>query len=166
MASIVQRLTSRSITGRHLGIDVHKHNPEMMHFLWKQRDTERCYTHYCERRLLEAEYTLLQDRIFRAGFPGICECLSTWLPPPKHKHFRPCHFQSSDHSYRPDTRCRCTDLYMLGEKRDVTTTIFCISHKHSSITSKLPHTARDWLRSRYFLYQLLAYSTSKFFLRN
>jgi hypothetical protein len=159
MASIVRRLTSRSITGRDLGIDVHKPNPEMLHFLWRKRDTERCYTHYFERRLLETEeYTLFQDHIFRAGFSGICECLSIWLPPPKDKHFRTCHFKSSDHiifhSYRPsslDTRCKCPDLYMLGEKRDVTTTIFCLSQKNSIITSKVPHTDRDWLRSRYFV---------------
>jgi hypothetical protein len=156
MASIVQRLTSRSTTGRDLGIDVHTHNSELLHFLWKKRDADHCYSHYFERRLLEAdEYTLLQDHIFRAGFSGVCECLSTWLPPPKDKHFRPCLFQSFDHSYRPDTRCKCPNLYsyMSSDKRDVITTIFCLSHINSSLTSRVLHTARDRLRSR----QLLAY---------
>jgi hypothetical protein len=157
MASIVERLTSRSITGRDLGIDVHKHTPQMLHFMWRKRGTERCYTHYFERRLLEAEeYTLIQDHIFRAGFSGICECLSTWLLPPKDKHFRTCHFKSSDHIIfqRPssqDTRCRCPNLHVSGDKRDVITTIFCLSQKQLTISSKVPYTSRDWLRSRYFL---------------
>jgi hypothetical protein len=152
MASVVQRLTSRSITGRDLGIDVHKHNSEMLHFLWKKRDADLCYTSYFDRRLLEAkEYTLIQDHI--EGLSGVCECLSTWLPPLKDKHFRPCLFQSFDHSFRPDTLCRCPDLYsyMLGEKRDVITTIFCLSHKNSSLTSKIPHTSGDRFRARYLL---------------
>jgi hypothetical protein len=75
MTSIVERLASRSLSGRDLGIDVHNYNPEMLHFLWRKRGTERCYTHYFQRRLLETEeYTLIQDHIFRAGFSGICEC--------------------------------------------------------------------------------------------
>ena len=71
MASIVQRLASRSITGRDLGIDVHKHHDELLHLFWKQYGTEHCYTHILERKFLEAEeYTLLQKYIFETGFPS------------------------------------------------------------------------------------------------
>jgi hypothetical protein len=65
MASIVQRLASRSITGRDLGTDVHKHHVELLHLFWKQYGTEHCYTHILERKFLEAEeYTLLQKYIY------------------------------------------------------------------------------------------------------
>jgi hypothetical protein len=84
MASIVKRLASRSISGRDPGIDVHNHTTELLHFFWgKKNGTERCYTHFLERRLLEIEeYTLIKDHIFRTGLSGACECLSTWLPTP------------------------------------------------------------------------------------
>ena len=81
MASIVQRLATRSITGRDLGIDVHKHHDELLHLFWKQYGTEHCYTHILERKFLEAEeYTLLQKYIFETGFPSTCHCMSIWLP--------------------------------------------------------------------------------------
>jgi hypothetical protein len=92
MASIVSKLALRSKTGRGLGIDIHSHTVDMIHFYWKKRDTECCYTHVYERRFFEVgEYCLIKDHIFKEGFSGACECLSTWLPP-KDKHYQPCPF--------------------------------------------------------------------------
>ena len=162
MASIVQRLASRSITGRDLGIDVHKHYDELLHLFWKQCDTEHCYTHILERRFLEAEeYTLVQKYIFETGFPRTCECMSIWMPG---WNFPPCPFQTSGSSRHISHRrkhlstralsafsfCKCPEVFLLGKKADVTVTIFCLN-KHSKVSSRVPHTDLDWLRSRYLL---------------
>jgi hypothetical protein len=37
MASVVKRLASRSISGRDLGIDVHNHTAELLHFFFKKK---------------------------------------------------------------------------------------------------------------------------------
>jgi hypothetical protein len=174
MASIVDKLASRSISSRDLGIDIHNHTAELMHFFWRRNCTERCYTQVLECRLLEIEeFTLIKEHIFRAGLSGACECLSTWLPPPEDKHFRPCPFRSSAHILylhnhprskylcfyqeglcfdviRFNNTCKCSELFKCGEKRDVISTIFCLSRK-SILTSKVADTYGDWLRSRYFL---------------
>jgi hypothetical protein len=38
----------------------------------------------------------------------------------------------------------------LGRKADVTITIFCLN-KHSKVSSRFPHAAMDWIRSRSIL---------------
>ena len=81
MSSIIEGLASRSLSGRDLGIDFHRHTTELLHFFWKNIGTVRCYTHFLNRRLIEdEEYTLIQDFMFKTGFSGACECLSKWLP--------------------------------------------------------------------------------------
>jgi hypothetical protein len=160
MASIVNRLTSRSISGRDLGIDVHMHATELLHFFWKKSGTERCYTHFLERRLLEIEeFTLIRYHIFRNGLSGACECLSTWFPPLEDKHFRSCPFKTANHilfkhynlsSERNCDYCTCPAICMFGEKTDISTTIFCLSKK-SRLTSKTAHIGEHWIRSRSLL---------------
>ena len=159
MSSIVERLASRSLSGRDLGIDVHRHTTELLHFFWKNIGTVRCYTHFLERRLLEdEEYTLIQDFMFKTGFSGACECLSKWLPG---WHFRPCPFWTRGHNFRrryrlsslttrPTGYCQCPLISMIADKWDVSTTIFCLT-KHSRISSKVPNTPTDVLLSRSFL---------------
>ena len=64
MASIVQRLNNRYISGRGLGIDLHKYDGQLLLLLWKEKDREQCYTHVLERKFLEIpEYTLLQNDV-------------------------------------------------------------------------------------------------------
>jgi len=159
MSSIVERLASRSVSGRDLGIAVHKHTNKLLHFYWKKCGTERCYTLLLERALLEEEeFTLIKDCIFKAGFSGACECLVKGLPVPDGRHFCPCPFWTRGHIFHQrghlSTRlmrefeyCRCPEVYHLGCKGYATVTIFCLD-KHSQVSSKFPHTAMDWIRSR------------------
>ena len=159
MASIFERLASRSISGRDLGIDVHKHTTELLHFFWKKDGTEHFYTHFLERRFLEPEeYIFIQDYIIKTSFSGACECLSIWLAG---WHFRPCPFRTPGHiSHRRkhlSTRalavfnyCRCPEISLSSWKADVTVTILCLD-KHSHVSSRVPHTTMDAIRSRYLL---------------
>ena len=58
MASIVQPLATRSISGHDLGIDVHKHDNDLLLMFSKQKGYERCNTHFLERSFLEkTEYS-------------------------------------------------------------------------------------------------------------
>jgi len=160
MASIIQRLASRSITGRDLGIDAHKHHDELLHLFWKERGTEKCYTHVLERRFLEPnEYKLLQKYIYSSGFPNTCHCLSLWLP---NSRFPTCPFLTSGPSGRSahDSRrrlslraceefnyCKCPEVFLVGCKANVTVTIFCLN-RHSKLSSKVPHSNEEWFRAR------------------
>ena len=160
-SSILGKLASRSITGRGLGIDIHNHTSTLLHSYWKSSGAATdCYIHFLERRLLEdEEFKLLPDYIFKTGLSGACECLSTRLPVPENGHFRPCVFQTREQIFhrrkRLSTRampvfnyCRCPEISLLGYKADVNVKIFCLD-KNSHVSSKVPHTAMDAIRSRY-----------------
>jgi len=123
MASIIHRLTTRSITGHDLEIDVHKHDEDLLLLSWKQKGYERCYTHFLERRFLEiTEFTMLKNYIYHSGFPRTLACMSSWLP--GKWNFPPCPFLTSGPSrhilyrrYRPSTRwlpdfqyCGCPEI--------------------------------------------------------
>ena len=43
-SSILEKLASRSITGRGLRIDIHRHTPNVLHRFWKSDSTTGCYT--------------------------------------------------------------------------------------------------------------------------
>ena len=94
MASIIHRLTTRSITGHGLGIDVHKHDEDLLLLSWKHKGYELCYTHFLERRFLElSEFTMLKNYIYHSGFPNTLACMSSWLP--GKWDFPPCPFLTS-----------------------------------------------------------------------
>ena len=164
MASIIHRLTTRSITGHDLRIDVHKHDEDLLLLTWKHKGYKRCYTHFLERKFLEkTEFTLLQNYIYHSGFPGTLSCLSSWLP--GKWNFPPCPFQTSGPArhilfrrYRltmramPDFQfCRCPEILMLRNKADIAVSIFCLN-RHRKFTSKVPHTDHDWIWSRHELH--------------
>jgi len=89
-SSIIKRLSSRSIVGGGLGIDIHIHT-DMLHLFWKKGGATGCYKHYLERKSLEeSEYALIQDSI--AGLFGSCECLSRWQPVSEDSPLHPCIF--------------------------------------------------------------------------
>ena len=158
MLSIVERLTSRSVSGQNLGIDIHMHNPRMLHFFWKRNGSSTaCYTHFFERTLLETdEFNLIEDYIFRVGLSRACECLSRWLP--ADRRFRPCPFWTESHVFHrryclcsPWKYCQCPDIDMIGAKGDVTTTILCLG-RHSLISSRVPHTPKNATRALHFMF--------------
>jgi len=81
MASIIHRLTERSVSGYHINIDIHKYSENKLLLYWKDNDHKRCYTHVLERKFLEiSEITLLQNHMYHSGLPGTLECLSLWEP--------------------------------------------------------------------------------------
>ena len=161
---IVGRLASRSITRRGLCINIHRHTPKMLHLFWKRDGGTDCYTHFLERALLEDEEdTLIQDYIIKAGLSGARECLNKWLSLPEGSRFRPCIFWTLKlvfHPLHPRYRrsikkmllfdCLCPDMDIIGDKRDVTMTIFCLN-KNSHISSTVTHTTMEITRSHYFL---------------
>ena len=163
MASIIHRLTTRSITGHGLGIDVHKHDEDLLLLSWKQKGYERCYTHFLERRFLElSEFTMLKNYIYHSGFPNTLACMSSWLP--GKWDFPPCPFLTSGPTrhilyfpYRLSVRstpdspyCECTKIFMSSNKANTSVSIFCIN-RHRKFTSKIPHSAQQWLWSRHEL---------------
>ena len=105
-SSIVKKLTSRSITGGGLGIDIHIHT-DMLHLFWKTDGATGCYKKYLERRPLEeSEGVLIQHSIARAGLFGARECLNEWQPVPKDSPLHPCPFWQK-HIFHPfDPRYR------------------------------------------------------------
>ena len=46
--------------------------------------------------------------------------------------------------------CRCPEILMLGDKANVSVSIFCLN-RHLKFTSKIPLSAQDWIGSRYVL---------------
>ena len=158
MASIVQRLTDRSISGRHINIDIHKYDENILLLFWKDKNHKRCYTHILERKFLEiSEFTLLQNHMYQSGFPGTLLCLSSWEP--CKWNFPSCPFLTSWHTlsrrYRrfslllPDNQiCTCPMISDFYDKTNVTLSIFCIN-RHRKYTSRIPHSSGQWVRSRY-----------------
>jgi hypothetical protein len=164
MASIVQRLNNRSISGRGLGTDLHKYDGQLLLLLWKERGLEQCYTHVLERKFLEfPEYTLLQNHMYHSGFPGMLACLSPWLP--GKWNFPPCPFLVSGPSRHTLARrypssspardffypnCKCPVVSSYQNKTTALVSIFCIN-RHRKFTSKVPHSPQDWIWSRHEL---------------
>ena len=158
MASIVQRLTDRSISGRHINIDIHKYNGNTILLYWKNNSHKRCYTHILERKFLEtSEFTLLLDHLYDSGLPGALQCLNLykickWNIPS-------CPFITSWHSISPRYRlfsldipdnqlCTCPTVPNFYDKTPMS--IFCIN-KHRKYTSKIPHSSGQWHWSQYEL---------------
>ena len=163
MASIVHRLTTRSITGHDLKINVHKHDNDLLLLSWKQRGFERCYTHFLERKFLElSEFTMLQNYIYHSGFPNTLACMSSWIP--SKWDFPPCPFLTSGPTrhimYCPSRHfmqtiqnsqhCECTKILMSSYKANPSVSIFCIN-RNRKCTSRVPHSAQQWLWSRHEL---------------
>ena len=163
-SSIINRLTSRSIVGGGLGIDIHVHS-DMLHMFWKGDGATGCYKHYLERRSLEeSEDFLIRDYIATTGLFGACECLSSWLPVPEDSPLHLCIFWSGHifHPLHPDYRklrkmgypmghCRCPYIDPnQSKKRDVTMTIFCLN-RHLQISTRVSHHPDDVTRAHYFL---------------
>ena len=79
--SIVENQASRSLTGRGLGIDVHKHIATQLHLYWRTDSATGCYARCLVRTQLECgEKDLLLDCLVNGGLVGACECLSRCLP--------------------------------------------------------------------------------------
>ena len=168
-SSIVEKLASRSITGRGLGIDIHRHTHNVLHRFWKSDSTTGCYTHFLERtQLEEGEDDLIQDYIVKAGLIGACECLSKWQPVPEESQLQPFLFwkQHIFHPLYPCNRrskkkmrlfdCQCPEIELTGSKRVVTTSIICLN-RNSQISSKVSHNSADVIRSRCFLLSVRSY---------
>ena len=163
MASIVQRLNNRSISGRDLGIHLHKYNGQVLLLLWKDKIHKQCYTHVLERKFLEVpEYTLLQNHIYHSGFPGALTCLSMWIPskwnfppcpflvsgPTRHILAKRYPFSSLASTYYPN--CKCPEISGYYDKTTTVVSIFCIN-RHRKFTSKVPHSPQDRIWSRHEL---------------
>jgi len=160
MASIVQRLTDCSISGRHISIHIHKYDENLLLLFWKDKDHKRCYTHVLERKFLEiSEFTLLQNHMYHSGLPGTLLCLSSWEP--CKWNFPSCPFLTSWHTLSPRYRrfsqflpdnqlCKCPMISNFYDRTTVTVSIFCIN-RHRKFTSRIPHSARQWIWSRYEL---------------
>jgi hypothetical protein len=80
LPSIVERLASRSVTGRGLGIEVHQHCGFRLHILWVYR---RDVTHYkpiesCFERnfFTYAELQTFCSELASGRFEGLCDCVS------------------------------------------------------------------------------------------
>jgi len=160
MASIVQRLTNRSVSGRHINIDLHKYSENTLLLYWKDDDHKRCYTHVLERKFLEiSEFTLLQNHIYDSGLPGALECLNVFKP--RKWNISSCPFIASWHTISardrrfsrllPDNHfCTCPMISGFYDRTNVTVSIFCIN-RHHKFTSRTPHSSGQWVWSRYEL---------------
>src|SRR5215510_15439989 len=71
-ASIVTKLLSRSITARHINLQVHQHYAERLHLLWSAKSSERCI----ERHLpWTCDMDWLRQDFSTNPIPGTCTCI-------------------------------------------------------------------------------------------
>ena len=162
--SIVKRLASRSITGRGLGIDVHRHVPMQLRLYWRMDSDTDCYSRCLVRSHLEyGENELLLDGLVNGGLVGACKCLSRWLPLDENSPLRSCIFSvklpAERHAFHPSftpyphliksiCRCYCPDI--LVSNQDTTMTVFCLN-RSSKITSRVSYSQHEFSVAHCFL---------------
>ena len=140
--TIVKNLASRSLTGRGLGIDVHKHIPTQLCLYWRTNSATGCYTRCLVRTQLECgENDLLLDCLVNGGLVGACECLSRCLPVDEDGPLKPCIFwgrlSAKRHAFQPKfttyphlikstCNCHCPDIRLSDLDPNTTKTVFCL----------------------------------------
>ena len=79
LSSIVQRLISRSLTGRGLDIKIHQHHGYRLHILWEWDRKKNCKPlESCFERYFDC-YTDMEkfcSELTTGGLEGLCDCVS------------------------------------------------------------------------------------------
>jgi hypothetical protein len=109
--SIVQRLGCRSMTGRDLGLHVHRNVGSTVLLYYNRKRDTGCYMSYIGRLFNHPhEDSLFMRGILRAGIDGCFSCFNGWEMYDDFKFHRPCVFQAhliaGSHYWDPYRRAR------------------------------------------------------------
>ena len=161
--SIVKRMASRAVTGRGLGIDVHRYLPMQLRLYWRTNSDTDCYSRCMLRSHLEyGENELLLDGLLNGGLVGACKCLSRSQPVDEDSSLRSCIFSAQLHAERhafnplfipyhlikSNCHCYCPDF--LVSDQDTVMTVFCLN-RGSKITSRVSYKLDEFAVAHCFL---------------